>query len=85
MIQVRQLPLGPLQTNCYLLGCEETLEAAVVDPQWEIAPYLDIAARRGLRITHIIEFKRLYNRNNHFHDLVPRRLSLHFTVHDYMP
>ena len=39
----------------YLVGDTETGEAVVVDPQWEITPYLDVAARRGLRITHIIE------------------------------
>ena len=29
---VKQLVVGPLQTNCYLAVCEETLEAVVVDP-----------------------------------------------------
>lgn len=29
---IRQLPLGPLQANCYLVGCEETQEAVVIDP-----------------------------------------------------
>ena len=31
MIQILQLPLGPLQTNCYVLACEETLKAAVIE------------------------------------------------------
>jgi hypothetical protein len=35
MIQVLQLPLGPMQTNCYILACEETLSAAVIDPSWD--------------------------------------------------
>ena len=29
---ILQLPLGPLQTNCYLLVCDETRKAAVIDP-----------------------------------------------------
>lgn len=32
---ILQLSLGPLQTNCYLLACNETKEAAVVDPSWD--------------------------------------------------
>lgn len=32
---ILQLPLGPLQTNCYLLVCNETREAAVIDPSWD--------------------------------------------------
>jgi glyoxylase-like metal-dependent hydrolase (beta-lactamase superfamily II) len=30
-----QLSLGPLQTNCYLLACNETGQAAVIDPSWD--------------------------------------------------
>ncbi len=30
-----QLPLGPLQTNCYLLACNETGQALVIDPAWD--------------------------------------------------
>ena len=32
---ILQLPLGPLQTNCYLLACNDTQEAAVIDPSWD--------------------------------------------------
>jgi len=28
----KQLAVGPLQTNCYILGCRETNEAIIVDP-----------------------------------------------------
>lgn len=39
----------------YLVGCEAKGVAAVVDPDREIQKYLDVAASRGLKITHIIE------------------------------
>ena len=29
---LERLVLGPFQSNCYILGCEKTLEAVVVDP-----------------------------------------------------
>jgi hydroxyacylglutathione hydrolase len=39
----------------YLIGCSATGEALVVDPNREIAPYLEAASREGLRITHVTE------------------------------
>ena len=29
---LRTLVVGPIQANCYILGCERTREAAVIDP-----------------------------------------------------
>ncbi len=54
MIEILQLPLGPLQTNCYLLACTETMEAAVIDPSWDGRQVAALAAERGLTITHIL-------------------------------
>ncbi len=39
----------------YLLGCSATKEALIIDPQRNIEPYLDAAAREGLRITAVTE------------------------------
>ncbi|MCP4415707.1 MAG: MBL fold metallo-hydrolase [Chloroflexi bacterium] len=54
MIEILQLPLGPLQTNCYLLACKETMEAAVIDPSWDGRKIADLASERGYTITHIL-------------------------------
>jgi glyoxylase-like metal-dependent hydrolase (beta-lactamase superfamily II) len=54
MIQILQLPLGPLQTNCYLLGCEQTMQAAVIDPSWNGRAIAATADDRGFTITHIL-------------------------------
>jgi glyoxylase-like metal-dependent hydrolase (beta-lactamase superfamily II) len=54
MINILQLPLGPLQTNCYLFGCTETNEAAVVDPAWNGEAIVRAAEERGWTITHIL-------------------------------
>ncbi|MFN2104323.1 MAG: MBL fold metallo-hydrolase [Candidatus Promineifilaceae bacterium] len=32
---ILQLPLGPLQTNCYMLTCNATGKTAVIDPAWD--------------------------------------------------
>ena len=39
----------------YLIGCQETGTALVIDPKRDIDTYLEIADRENLRITHITE------------------------------
>jgi glyoxylase-like metal-dependent hydrolase (beta-lactamase superfamily II) len=54
MIQVRRYPIGPLQTNCYLAGCEQTKKAAVIDPSWNGAEIAERARKEGWQISHIL-------------------------------
>ena len=54
MIQIHQLPLGPLQTNCYLVGCDETMMAAVIDPAWNGRGIAAAADEQGWEISHIL-------------------------------
>ncbi len=54
MIQILHLPLGPLQTNCYILACEETMQAAVIDPAWNGRSIAATADEKGYAITHIL-------------------------------
>lgn len=51
----RQLYDQPLAQASYLIGCQATGEAIVVDPLRDIAPYVDLARSEGLRITHVTE------------------------------
>ncbi|HWV58941.1 MAG TPA: rhodanese-like domain-containing protein [Longimicrobiales bacterium] len=39
----------------YLIGCAETGEAVVVDPNRDVDQYLDAAEAEGLRVTHVTE------------------------------
>lgn len=39
----------------YLIGCAATGEALVIDPAREVQPYLEAAAKEGLRLTHVAE------------------------------
>lgn len=54
MIQIQQFPLGPMQTNCYLLGCEQTMQAAIIDPSWDGRNIFAAADNGGWDITHIL-------------------------------
>lgn len=54
MIQVRRLPLGPLQTNCYMLGCEETNLAAIIDPAFDAKAIYTMADQDSWQISLIL-------------------------------
>jgi len=52
---VKKLVVGPLQTNCYIVGCEETKKGAVVDPGGSHSVILDEVERLGLDIVAVID------------------------------
>ena len=54
MITIQQFPLGPLQTNCYFLGCTTTMQAAVIDPAWDGTAVAKHIADAGYTVTHIL-------------------------------
>lgn len=48
------LPVGPIQTNCYLVACPETLDAAVIDPGGDADVIVSRARALSLRVVWII-------------------------------
>lgn len=48
------IPVTPYQQNCSLIWCEETREAALVDPGGEAERLLAEVERRGLRLTRLL-------------------------------
>ena len=57
---IRTIPVGPIMTNRYVVGCEETRQGVVIDPGDEVDRILVEAAEDGLAIAHII------NTHGHF-------------------
>jgi glyoxylase-like metal-dependent hydrolase (beta-lactamase superfamily II) len=51
---IKQLPVGPIQANCYILGCEETKEGIVIDPGDEPDRILTEVEAAGLTIKYIL-------------------------------
>src|SRR5215216_3382110 len=45
------------ETGCssYFIASRQSREAAVIDPQFDTQPYLDLASERGFRIVHVID------------------------------
>ena len=57
---LKTLVVGPLQSNCYILGCERTKLAAVIDPGDDVDRILMALAKDKLRLVYII------NTHGHF-------------------
>ena len=57
---IKSLPVGPLYTNCFIIGCEDTKEAAVVDPGGDSDKILMSLADDKLTLKYII------NTHGHF-------------------
>lgn len=53
MLQYLTLPVTPFQQNCSLVWCDETLEAAVIDPGGELPRLLAAVGERGLTLKAI--------------------------------
>jgi glyoxylase-like metal-dependent hydrolase (beta-lactamase superfamily II) len=54
------LVVGPIQANCYVLGCERTKEAAVIDPGGDVDKILMTLAKDKLHCVTI------FNTHGHF-------------------
>lgn len=46
---------NPLAQASYMIGCQRTGEAVVVDPNRDVQQYIDAAAAERLRVTHVTE------------------------------
>ena len=67
---IKTLPVGPIMANCFILGCEQTLEAVVIDPGDEADRILMALSESSLTLKTII------NTHGHF-DHVGANKALH--------
>jgi hydroxyacylglutathione hydrolase len=51
---IATLPVGMIQTNCYIAGCEETKEGAIIDPGGHPERILAEVERHGLAIKAVL-------------------------------
>ena len=54
MLRYEILPVTPFAQNCSLLWCDQTMEAALVDPGGELPRLREAARRRGVAIRQIL-------------------------------
>ena len=54
MLQYHTIPVTAFQQNCSLVWCDETMEAAVIDPGGDLDQVLAEVQRRGLQLKQIL-------------------------------
>lgn len=59
-MQIETLTVGPVMTNCYIIACEETKKAAVIDPGGDAKRILDAVKRMGVEVVYVL------NTHGHF-------------------
>ncbi len=64
---IKSMAVGPIQANCYILGCEDTLEAVVIDPGGEADRILRGLAESKLSLKYIL------NTHGHFDHVAANR------------
>ncbi|MFZ9941070.1 MAG: MBL fold metallo-hydrolase [Luteolibacter sp.] len=52
---LRQITDASLAQNAYLIGCQRSGEAIIIDPERDLDRYFDVANENGLRITAVAE------------------------------
>ena len=52
---IKELTVGPIMANCYIVGCEETQKAVIVDPGDEAERILHNLAESNLTAEYIID------------------------------
>lgn len=57
---IQGMVVGPIQANCFILGCEQTREAVVIDPGDEARRILGVLQKQALELKYII------NTHGHF-------------------
>src|SRR5438093_1128813 len=77
----RQIIHEDLGCASYLVGDTASGVAAVVDPQWDIDPYLHLARLHGVRIEHVLE---THNHADHVsgHGRLARATGARIHVHE---
>jgi glyoxylase-like metal-dependent hydrolase (beta-lactamase superfamily II) len=67
------LPTGPLEVNCYIVGCEKTRKAVVIDPGGNVSDILEKLQKHQLDVVMIV------NTHGHFDHIGGNRQLLEAT------
>jgi hydroxyacylglutathione hydrolase len=54
LTMLKKMAIGPYQANCYILGCNKTMQGVVIDPGDEVSRIVKEISRAGLRIGRIL-------------------------------
>lgn len=69
-LDLRQLPLGPMQNFVYLIADTDTREAVVVDPAWNVPELIRQLTKSRYKLTHIFLTHGHFDHINGVEDLI---------------
>ncbi|MCP4746411.1 MAG: MBL fold metallo-hydrolase [Desulfobacteraceae bacterium] len=75
---IKGMPVGPLQANCYIVGCEQTKQAAVIDPGGDTDRILLALSENQLKVEVIL------NTHGHFDHVAGNKSLKNATGADLM-
>ncbi|MDH5559933.1 MAG: MBL fold metallo-hydrolase, partial [Deltaproteobacteria bacterium] len=53
-MKIDRLVVSPFEMNCFILSCEKTLEAAIIDAGFEADRILSFIEQKGYRLKYLI-------------------------------
>src|ERR671924_2080501 len=53
-LRILQLPLGPIQTNCFVAGDDDTHDAVMIDPGWDAPQALKALDERQWQLRYVL-------------------------------
>ena len=77
---IETLPVGLLQCNCTILGCEDSKEAIVVDPGGDVAQIMEIVKHHDLTVKKIVHTHAHFDHitgTKELHELTGAEIMLH--------
>ncbi|MBF0112783.1 MAG: MBL fold metallo-hydrolase [Desulfamplus sp.] len=75
---IETLEVGPIMANCYIVGCENTKEAVVIDPGDDADDILMALSKHGLKVKYLI------NTHGHFDHVGANKRMKEVTKADIM-
>ena len=80
----KQIKVGPMQNFSYIIGDEDSKEAAVIDAGWEIDKLINICSKENLKIKKIILTHSHYDHTQKIDELASKTNSIiYFHEDDY--
>lgn len=77
---IKTLSVGPIMANCYIIGCEETKNAAVIDPGDEADRILLALSEEKLKVQYILNTHGHFDHvgaNKRLKDVTGAKLAIH--------
>lgn len=77
---IKKLEVGPIMANCYILGCESTKEAVVIDPGDDADRILMELAKSELKVKYLINTHGHFDHvgaNKRMKDVTGAQLAIH--------